>query len=274
MGGCINSETEVGVNPDGSGTVTETVYMSAMMQEMMQQMMQQMAAGFGGDANAKPSAEQPLDLAKFKKTAKTMGEGVTFVSAKRVTNAKGDKGECVVYKFTDITKLKINSTPNSPEQPGAAQAGEEKQIKFGFVKGATPKLIINFPKKEQAESIDTTATGKNVPDVSPPAKKPTPQEMAEFKKMFGGFGMSVKIKVNGNIVKTNAKHVKKGARCSTITLIDVNMDEVIDKMEDPAQLAEFMAMMQAKEMDMARNKPAEIPGMKFESSEKVEIQFK
>ena len=74
LAGCFQVSTVVRVNPDGSGTVVETMLLSKKMIAKMNEMMQ----GFAGESGAKPEPIDMFEPAKLKAQAAGMGEGVTY----------------------------------------------------------------------------------------------------------------------------------------------------------------------------------------------------
>jgi hypothetical protein len=278
LAGCIDATTLLFVKKDGSGLVVETVYMG----KALEQMMQQMAAGFGGEtAKQAGPKELPLEIEKYKAKAKKMGEGVKFVSAKRVTKADGSPGVRVVYSFPDVRKLTVSEDPDTPSSPGGGpgmmNAGQEKKkkknpIRFDFVKGASPKLIIKMP--EAAAAKDATASPESLKaPAEMPSASPTPEQMAMMKQMFGDFRMRIMVKVDGEITDSNASHVQKdgksGKKC-LVTLLDMNIGELLANEEQFKKLA---AMGKIEDMSTAKYKLKDISGLKIEPEEKIEVVF-
>jgi len=201
---------------------------------------------------------------------------VTFVAAKEVRKADGTAGVQVTYTFKDINKLKVNSEPDSPslvsDSAGQSAGGEpqkkETPITFQFVKGATPKLTVMMAKKEKEKEV-----GK-AEEVSAPDEVPPEEEMAMVKEMFGGFHVQLLVKVDGEITRSNATYVEKDektGRKQRVTLIDMELGKLF---KDEATFKKLMAMGEVEDMATAREKLKDIPGLKFETSEKVEIEFK
>ena len=208
---CLEYETEITVNKDGSGTITDEMVMGSQMIGMME-----MAAAQGGQAQ-NPLAEMK-DEAKLKEKAKEFGEGVTFVSAEDIKRNNGGKGVRVTYKFTDINK--VTFSPNSgmdqlgKMKPGAkaeAAAGEAKAT-FAYADG---KLTIKLPQPE-----DDTSSEASEGDVKIDTEDP---QMAMMAEMMKGMKMSAKVTLAPGIAETNATHHAE----NTITLFELNFDEVM-----------------------------------------------
>jgi len=270
--GCIDESTVISVNKDGSGTVASTLYLTKALQEMIEEI----AEGTGD----KPQGNQQnpfLESEKsYREKASQMGEGVTFVAAKEVRKADGTAGVQVTYAFKDINKLKVNSEPDSPslvsDSAGQSAGGEpqkrETPITFEFVKGSTPKLTVMMAKKEKEKEV-----GK-AEEVAAPDEVPPEEEMAMVKEMFGGFHVQLLVKVDGEITRSNATYVEKDektGRKQRVTLIDMDLGKLF---KDEATFKKLMAMGEVEDMATAREKLKDIPGLKFETTDKVEIEFK
>jgi hypothetical protein len=284
LSGCIDATTVVKVNKDGSGVIVEAVYFGKAFQ-MMQQMGAQMGAQMAGQgaAPAAPAENKPfkppLEIEKYKSKVATMGEGVTFVSAKEVTREDGSTGIQVVYKFADVSKIKIESEPeidakSGGEMPGAAPAApapKEKKnpITFQMTKGATPKLEIIMPKQEpvKAEAPASAPAGEAKPVPGQDA-----MQAAMMKQMFDGFRIRVAVAVDGKITKSNAAYQEKDSEGNShiVTLLDMNIGKLLG---DEATAKKLAAMGEIQDMAEAKEKLKGIDGLKIETSEKVEIEF-
>ena len=258
--GCFQIDKNVQVKPDGSGTITETITMGT---EMMAQM-KAMAAGFGDPAAAggKPKAFELMDEAKLKEEAKKMGEGVTFVSSKKITE-KDREGYVATYAFADISKVKLSTNPPDIGGAGAmkmAGKGDTEPVTFAFTKGKTAELTVTTPamKPAAAKSKDEAAADATQ-DAMNEAMLPMMQQM--FKDMR----MSMSVEVVGKITETNAAN-KEGSR---VTMLDVDFNKIL---ADPAKLK---AMAKIKDPNSAEAKAflKAIPGMKVETANPVKISF-
>ena len=105
--GCLQNETTIHLNKDGSGTVVDETLLGAQMLAMLDQM----AAGFGGGGADKPKDDpikQMLSEDKAKKRAAELGEGVSYVKSEPL-DKNGAKGARTTYAFKDINKLKVST---------------------------------------------------------------------------------------------------------------------------------------------------------------------
>ena len=96
---CIEQDNVIRVNKDGSGTITQTMLLSAEVLAM--------AAQGGGD----PTADM-ADKEKAASLAAKMGEGVTVESVEPYEK-DGRKGAKMVFAFKDINTVKftLNNMP-------------------------------------------------------------------------------------------------------------------------------------------------------------------
>ena len=204
--GCLQMEKIVKLNPDGSGTVVETLIIPKTALATLQQM-----AGAGG---------KPLDIfdeAKLKQAASQMGAGVTFVSGQKLSSDAGE-GFVATYAFTDINQLKldqnpIEAMPGPTGQPGPNQ--KKEPIVFHFTKGSPAELSITMPP----------------PEFKPKPPQPAGAEdmaMLVMQKMLKDLKITFALEVPGTIGETNAEY-HEGSR---VTFMEVDFNKVLD---DPAK---------------------------------------
>ena len=287
LSGCFQVETVVSVKPDGSGTVTESVMMPKSMLEQMKQMTEGFAKGLGEAAKAAdPNAKVPADATasaskgfdlmdekKLKEQASKMGSGVTFVSAKKVTNDKGE-GYVATYAFTDINQLRIDQSPsdNMPDAgpmggPGGSGGDEAKReeksepITFQFKKGKVAELIVKNPSPQTDPAAKSS-------EKKPEDSAPGGEEMAMMvmQQMFKDMRMSLKLEIADGIAETNASHVEG----NVVTLIDMPFGKLL---ADPANMKKLEAMKDASPADAAAAFK-DIAGLKIETKEEVTVKVK
>ena len=259
--GCFQIDKNVQVKPDGSGTITETITMgSAMITQM-----KAMASGFGdaaGGADAKAKGFELFDEAKLKAEASKMGEGVTFVSGKKIT-AKDREGYTAVYAFTDIDKVKLSTNP--PDMGGGGNLKmtskeDSEPVTFALVKGKTAELTVTTPAmKPAAAKSKEEAAADAAQEAMSEAMLPMMQQM--FKDMR----MKMSVEVVGKITATNAAN-KEGSK---VTMLDVDFNKIL---ADPAKMK---AMTKIKDPNSAEAKAClkSVPGMKVETANPVKISF-
>jgi len=274
---CIDTTTVISVRRDGSGIITETTYLDESMEAMMKGMMAQFDDE--GEAEAEVKEENGLKIDEYKEKAAKMGKGVSFVSAKEVENENGNKGVKVVYAFKDVRALNIDAKPDNPmgDQMAGAMGAEESEnkgkddsITFDFVNGRTPKLIVHVPKddEEKIERDDEGEEGEDR-DIS---DEDSEMGMQMAKQMFKGFRIRIMVDLlEGKIQKTNASFVESVKGKDTVTLLDLNFGEI---MGNEKYMKELEGMSRVKDPDKALAAMKAIPGLKVETQEKVEINFR
>jgi hypothetical protein len=261
--GCFQEEKVIKLNPDGSGTVVETMVMS---KEVVQQL-QGFASGFGGLTGGKSKGDgaaspfQILDENKLRDAADKMGDGVTFVSATPVTTAMGE-GFVATYAFEDINKLKVDQNPGD-NVPGGnnpmmkMNKMKKEPVKFEFTKGSPASLTVKMPQPKQA---DLEKSRPKMPNAAG-------GDMAAMmmQQMFKNLKISVAVEVGGKITESNAEY-QDGSR---VTLVDIDFNKVL---ADPEK---FKALTQAqpKTLEEAKTLVKGIDGIKAETQPTVTVKF-
>ncbi len=258
--GCINSLTNIKVRPDGSGTIDQTLSMTAEAAKQIAAL----GAGFG-DPSAKK--KEGVDLPDFfseqsmKDAAGKLGEGVVFVSSKPIKTA--DRvGRVATYQFADITKLRIDQKPQTgDEMPGAKAGAEDVLFKFGKLPAGTSQLTVVFPEPDFSKKKGNDAADEDDEDEK---KTPDAAQMEMMKKIFDGLKVSIDVTVLGNIVKTNSPYVQG----STVTLLEMDFsqvmanDQMLSKLSNPKSLEEAKALLK------------NVKGFKINLDREVAIEFK
>lgn len=263
LAACFESEQVITLKKDGSGIIEAKTILGAQMAGMMKMAQQQ-----GGEEAAKDPLTDPAEL---KKQAAKMGEGVEFVKVEPLKFDDGRMGAVATFKFADIRKVKMapgEGPKGGGEEAGAEDAGkEESPIRFGFTPGDTPKLtIIMPPQKKEEPKVEQKKEGGD--EAEPKVAEGADDEaaMAMMAPMMQGMRVAMKVKVEGEITKTDATH-KAG---NTVTLMDVDMGklfankDVLKKMKSPDDMKDFAKFAQiAKEA-----------GATLEVKPEVSVEFK
>lgn len=252
--GCLQMEQVVKLQPDGSGTVEETVVLSKAGLAAMEQMIGAVGAGVGKKKEGAGAMPDLYDEAKLKAAASKMGEGVTFVSAERIDGEQG-KGFKATYAFTDISKLKLDQNPGEalPDSGGPKPPGNKMEpIVFQFDKGSPAQLTLKMP----------------APEFKP--KEPQPEGMEDMamqmmKQMFKDMRISLVVEVQGTISETNAEY-RDGSR---VTLMDMDFNKVI---ADPEKF-KALAKANPQSLQEAKTLIKGLDGVKIETSPEVNIKF-
>jgi hypothetical protein len=258
--GCIGFETVVKVKADGTGTVVQTMSMSAETMEMMKSMK---GDGAKLEVGATPMALDAKDIEQAKAEAARLGEGVTFVTAEPI-DTKEAKGIRAVYAFKDVTKLKVSQKPSSPGGPAAPAANAaDDTMKFGFTKAASGNAILTVTMPDLK-----AAAVKPSPDAKSPAATPEapPEAIGMMKQMFKGLRIAIAIEPEGKLVQTNSPFVE-GSR---VTLMEMNFDSLL---ADESKLKQFNAAMESGSIADAKRLMKGLRGVKISLDPEVKIEF-
>jgi len=256
------------LNSDGSGHIVETTYMSAQAAAMMGGMMSGMGGDMGddmGDAEVTMSGGPMMDEEEAKAKATELGEGVVYISMKEVSKPDGSKGAQVVYKFDDITELKL--TPGADSSEGGMgmedEPEEEKEpITFGFSKG---KLTVNLPASDKSAAPAADAGG--------PEDDMAAAMMQSMLPMLKGMRMRMFIRLPAEIKRTNASYVdvsSKSGEKRYVTLMDFNFDKLLAA---DGGMQKFMQAQDNADFGATAKLMAGIPGIKMEPQPTVTIEF-
>ncbi|RPI63373.1 MAG: hypothetical protein EHM44_05145, partial [Ignavibacteriales bacterium] len=103
LSGCLQVNTTVNLNKDGSGTIEEVFVMKTEVINMMKEF----AMAFD---STKSEGFEIFNETELREKAAKFGEGVTYVSGE-VVKKDNYEGYKVIYSFKDINKLKLNPSP-------------------------------------------------------------------------------------------------------------------------------------------------------------------
>ncbi len=236
---CLQQETTLSLNKDGSGTITETTILGAQMLAMMGA-----AGGEGGDP-----LDQMIAQAKVKsdEAVANMGEGVTLKEVKKL-NKGGKKGLITVYEFKDINKLKYTFGSSLGDDEG----GEDKEpLDISYKNGV---LTINN-KYEKAKEGEQPAK----PEMGD-------QQLAMAQQMMGDMRMALKLEFPGGIADTNAQH-QDGNK---VTIMDIDFGKLMAQEE---KFKEFMKAQPESPAEAAQLLKG-VDGVKIETAEKLTVKLK
>lgn len=239
LAGCIQGERLVKLNSDGSGTIEDTVVWGEKAKSLRSAM---------EAMDQTPAAEKATKRKeKLNALAGRMGAGVTLVSADVVGSGTGEK---TVYAFKDISKLKMSCFPSdSSDDPSKAES-DALTFRLARQGGKSLLTVVEAPRSDKKAG---------------PAKKPTKEEQAQatamMKNMMAGLKVACRVQVNGNVLKTNGP-AQAG---STVTLVDIDFDQIAS---DEAALAKLATM----EGEPDPKALAGIKGMKVPTGD-VTIEF-
>ncbi len=254
ISGCIELSTKININPDGSGTVEETVLMSIEMVQMLNEFM----TGFAGDS-AKPEEFKLYKEEDLKGRAPEMGEGVEFFSGSEI-KTENKEGYKVVYSFSDLNKLRIDQSPDSriPDDASGGELKEKKYVTFNFTKGNIAEVKINMPEvqKDEEEDEESEVKEDSISD----------NDLSQMKLFMKDLSISLIVEVNGEITETNAVH-NEG---SEVTLFSLNFSELLNNTQKLKELSKI----NPNNLKELREVVKDIPGVKIEINDPVMIKFR
>ena len=257
--GCLQVDTKVNVNKNGSGTIEETV----VMKNAVIQMFKGFAVMFD---STKTEEFQMFKEDELKSKAADYGEGVEYVSGEKYS-IEGYEGYKVVYAFKDINKIKLSPNPDNKmpfgEEVMSAKVNDEKSVddylKFNFAKGNPSTLIIDFPKPEaevdsvveDTEAIQDSAFNDDMTN--------------KLTEMFDGLKMNLTINFNDDIDETDASFVDG----NNVTLMQIDFSEIL-KHKD---VMEKLQKSKPKTMEQFNEAVGDMKGIKVEFKDKITVKF-
>ncbi len=265
LAGCVSSDTVIKVNLDGTGEVIQTTLLSSEMMSQLTAVMQAMAQSMGAKENGSDSPK-PADLFTEKEArqrAATMGEGVTFVSSRKIQTDRAEGMEAT-YVFKDVTQLRLSAKPStfSPQGLGAASKslGEDTSFRFSKLPNGHALLTVVF-HQVKTEPQETPA-----PPVEPATpKEVSPEQIEQIKKLFAGLRVRMVVEVQGDLIETNSLYVDG----STVTLFEMDFAQLLS---NEAKLRELAAVKNPS-LEEARTLLAGLAGFKVNLTPELKIEF-
>jgi hypothetical protein len=265
--GCIQSNTLIRVNPDGSGVVEETVLFSDMLVSSMQNLSKKMSDADSKNGNQGKTEDGDFIRKQMKdgqaKITK-LGPDVKFVS---VTPVKTEtmKGYKTVYSFRDINTLRINQNPSDktgkPEDQRDKSTEKKEMLLFTFKKGDVPTLTVRMPGK------DESGTNKEKQKTE---QRKTPEEEASAAEMmkifFKDMAVRIDIEIAGTIIKTNATYRDK----TRLTLMDIQFGKIFENKE----VFDKLNKTQPKTIEEMKGIVKDLKGLKIELNNPLVVDFR
>jgi hypothetical protein len=203
--------------------------------------------------------------------AEKLGRGVCYVSHEMHEDDER-QGYTAMYSFNDISTVQVNQNPGAsvPSFPGSEEVMEsdEELVMFSFTKGNPATLVIRPPKGGSESETEPGEAGQEPTDGQQAEQEGDGSEegFEQMKEFLRGMKVTVQVAVDGDIEKTNASYVDG----STITVIDLSFDRLIDDPELMKQLQKSDEMSPAAAKEMLKN----IPGIRVEMEEEITVTFK
>lgn len=251
---CLEHNSTIRLNKDGSGTITEETVFSAEASAMM-------AAQGGAGPNF-------ADAKKADTAAAKMGAGVTVEKVEKI-DKDGRTGGRVVFKFKDINTVKYTfgntmtdsakdmgppgAPGDAPDAPGDKPESKPMTFKYegGVLTMANPDAGAGADEKKPADLAEAD-----------------PQAIAMMQAMFKDMKMSLKVEITDGIAETNATHVEG----NTITLAEMAFGKLLANPEHMKKL-NAMQMQEAGPAEVAAAFKG-VEGIKIETKESVTAKVK
>ena len=265
LSGCVDSATKITVKADGSGTIEKTIVLGSSFVAFLGSM------GMGGDAAELESSM--LSAESLEADAERMGEGVTFVSAEKVTTPGGN-GYRALYRFNDINNVRLDQSPTAdvdvPSVGAPAEQPSAPEVRtFRFVKGNPASLTIISPQPEAGEAGEGDTSDGDTAEGSAEAQA-SPEEaqamMELLRPLYSELRMAFSVEVQGTIARTNAVYVEG----STVTIMDVDFGDIL------ADDAMFQALSSrnAQSMTDIQDIVDVLPGVRIDTQQTITIEFR
>jgi hypothetical protein len=254
--GCLKITVEVEVKKNGSGSVIETVYFDKGLFDLS------VALG-----DRRPRALAQVDKVREIIRSQRMGEGVRLISTETVRNSRGDEGIKTVFCFSDINSLIINVEPESlaSDLPASlmqlAYSGGIEPMTFAYEKKKGPHLTVFMPgwRHDSTANVTVAAIASQVSAIG----------SAALLDMLRGFGVWVRIRVDGNIVETNAAWVNDNR--DGITVVKLDFTRLADQSDIPEKA---MLLKYIGDMEQFYKMCGDMQGMMVQKEDVLSVRFK
>ncbi|MDX1421045.1 MAG: hypothetical protein R3181_13855 [Rubricoccaceae bacterium] len=252
LSGCFQFQTLLRLEPDGSGTIEETVLLSDLIRSML----------------PADSTEALYDEAAVVARADSFGAGVRFVRVDTLAEG-GFSGYRAVYAFDDVNAVRL--LPGSGEAAGLSEGGGEgagmvPALAFDYAPGEA--LRITIPRETpdaDAVPLDSAAVETQAAEV-----RQQVQEAAMMRGFLTDARLAVAVALPAPVAETNARYVEG----DTVTLVDLNFGAFLDLMEtDPEVAARLQLAETAEDREAVLRALNDFEGLRFEPEESVTLTF-
>jgi hypothetical protein len=248
--GCLQGQRVIKVNANGSGTIVDTITLGEQARGMIE--------GLAGMDSTSPAEKKAKTEAKLKERAAAMGPGVSFVSyAPSVKNGP----EKIVYAFTDVTKIKVDSSPDPADNDSKAEAKQPLSFRLEKKGGNSLLTVVGAGPKPGAAKPGGADAPKEAAEA---AAKMQAGAMTMMKTMLKGLKMTTQVEVAGRLVKTSSPW----SQGSTVTLMDVDFDQLV---ADEASFKKLSEAGDPQSLDPAVLKG--LKGIKVQTTPETTIEF-
>lgn len=271
--GCIDKAYLVTVNQDGSALIHVREYFSPQVTSMLEGM-----GGLVGDLGGIAGEEMPnLDIEEFLKeqidaNTTRFGPGTVLENSRVGTNTNGWKGYVASYRVPQIDGVTVSfGDPEASADMGAGSGMDSTSYRFEFTPGdeASLKVVPADASSAEGEAAAEAGAADASVDSGLEGMESMMQPMlAQMGTMLEGMRMALLVKVDGEIVDTNARYRPEG-QDNVIQVMDLKFDHLLKS-------PEAMSAVASSGKDAFRKLEAmNIPGVVLENPEKtVEITFR
>ena len=255
LSGCFQLHALLRLNPDGSGTIEETILLQAMLATMMEEA-DSTGAGY-------------INIKQLAARADSLGEGVRFVRVDSVSEG-GSVGYRAIYAFDDINTVHYRSDSDAlgmGDQGGDA-GGDELNVpmRFAFEPGRLTILMQRPEAPEDAQPLDEAEVAAKADSI----RTQMEQGGAMARSILAGARISVAVAFPGTITETTATYVDS----NRVTLADVELSSMIGLMMDDPEAAARMQLAETEEdRKAALDALGRQSGFQIEAQEEVTVRF-
>jgi len=255
LAGCLQSNTIVRVNADGSGTLENQTVMTAAA---LAQMRQLTGALRGANAQVDPFSEE-----QARAVAAQMGEGVTLLSSEPIKTGTSE-GRTTVYAFRDITKLRVSQAPATPggtslRAGGLSAGGDRGMVTIDLDRTAAGSALLTL----HTPGDPLSALFNQIGSVNRQGGPIAPDQMVMMRQMLGGMRIALRVEPMGRLIRSNSPYVEG----QTVTLFDIDIDELLKNEEA------FARLQSAKTPAETAAALANVPGVKIAPERDITIEF-
>jgi hypothetical protein len=257
--GCLQTETKIKVEKDGSGTVEQKVILRKDIVEMMKEVQASM-----GKLSEESSI---LNEEKLKEDATWMGKGVQFLEAKPLESPNGE-GYWVRYAFTDVNSLQVSETPLMGDTPTVQASGAPPQgqfLKFQFTRG-TPATLMVYISREELSKEEMESKEVEEWEEEEELEEEAEQDIEMMKEFLQDMKLAIRIEVGGTITSSNADF-RSGP---TVTLMDVDFNKIVQNQE----AFDVLTSNKVNSLEELKEFSQKYPGLQMETKDKIRIQFR
>jgi hypothetical protein len=266
--GCIDSTTEIQIQRDGSGSVTETVYTMRSMERMLE-VLSGMAETLVTEDEKRDAPKSRADRRYYVDRAAAMGKGVRLGSLESVKRGDGAEGIKAVYTFTDIRSTAVSPEPSFfiPQLPPPVLTNDPAVVTFEFTSGSPATLTVHLPWSKKAATAVTPRTSRSSESAI------TREEAAMVRHVLDGFRSHMIVRTADPLKKSNASFQERDRQRTSskhVILFDLNLGDAV---RNETIMDQLEMIGPVRNMEIALERYAGLTGMRVEKQPTVTIEF-